>query len=164
MPARNEHLVVIMAEATRVGREFVEWPLHITIVPWFPTADEAKLDAVMEILAARHQAFEVKVGKIDYFGKKDKLAVNHIEDNNRLRDLHWEVFHSLEKNGFLIHQKDHLGEKYKPHITHQAGRYKWPGEVVNISALSLVKQIRQKKTGVMIKAVVKEYPLATRGV
>jgi hypothetical protein len=30
--------------------------------------------------------------------------------------LHLDIFGSLENNGFHIHQKDFLGEKYKPHL------------------------------------------------
>lgn len=138
-------------------REFVVWPLHITIVPWFPAADEQKLDQLLEKIAARHEAFIVKVGKTEQFGRRDKLAVNLVEDPGNLHRLHWDVFRQLEKNGFPIHQKNHLGGKYKPHITHQGKSHMPESEELIIDSFTLVKQVRQKKTGTMIKQVVKDY-------
>lgn len=137
--------------------EFVLWPLHITIVPWFPADDSKGLDELLTKIASKHEAFIVTVGKREYFGKEDKLTVNLVNDSGDLHRLHWDVFHSLEKNGFPIHQKDHMGEKYKPHITHQGRRHLNEGEELIVPSFSLVRQVRQKKSGTMIKEVAKEY-------
>ena len=140
-------------------REFVVWPLHITIVPWFPAEDEEKLDSLLTKIASSHEAFIVEVGKSELFGRKDKLTVNLVKDSGSLHRLHWEVFHTLEKNGFSIHQKTHMAEKYKPYITHQGKKHSREGEELIISSFTLVRQVRLKKTGTMIKEVVKEYSL-----
>ncbi len=148
-----------MIEPAPAG-EFTVWPLHITIVPWFTVSEKTKLDEVLSKVAARHEAFLVSAGRKEVFGKKDKLAVNLINDSGELHRLHWEVFHSLEKNGFLVHQKTHLGEKYKPHVTHQGKKHLKENEELVIDRFSLVRQVRQKKTGRMIKKVVKDYVLS----
>jgi hypothetical protein len=69
----------------------------------------------------------------------------------------------LENSGFSIHQKDFLGEKYTPHLTlrnrYQRSLAFEPGTELKISNFTLIKQIRLKKTGTMIKSVAKEYKL-----
>ncbi|HEY5549796.1 MAG TPA: 2'-5' RNA ligase family protein [Candidatus Saccharimonadales bacterium] len=140
-------------------REFVIWPMHITIVPWFPVDDEAKLDEVLEKVASKHEAFDVAIGRTQDWGKKDKFKVTLIDDPGNLHRLHWDIFHSLDKNGFRVHQKDHLGASYKPHITKRNRKsHDLPeGETIPVISILLIKQLRQKKTGTMIKEVAKEY-------
>jgi len=52
-----------------------------------------------------------------------------------------------------------MAEKYKPYITHQGKKHSREGEELIISSFTLVRQVRLKKTGTMIKEVVKEYSL-----
>ena len=140
-------------------REFVIWPMHITIVPWFPVEDEKKLDEVLQKAAARHEAFDVTAGRVQEWGRKDKYQVTSINDPGNLHRLHWDILHSLEKNGFPVHQKNHLGASYKPHIA-QRNRYSHDipeGETIPVISFCLFKQLRQKKSGTMIKELAKEY-------
>ena len=163
MAERNEHLVVIMLEPTPAGKEFEIWPMHITIVPWFPCDDVQKLDKVLDKVAKKHKPLKVTVGRIKKWGGQNPFEVFTIENDWRLQSLHWDVFHSLEKNGFPIHQKDYLGEKYTPHITLRNSladkkRYK-DGETIEIDKFTLVKQVRLKGSGRMIKSLLKDYQL-----
>ena len=140
-------------------REFVIWPMHITIVPWFPVEDEVKLSTVLQKVASRHEAFDAAVGRTQEWGRKDRLKVAMIEDPGNLHRLHWDIFHSLEKNGFPVHQKDHLGASYKPHIAlrNRKSRELPEGETIPVISFCLFEQLRQKKTGTMIKSMVEEY-------
>ncbi|OGL26173.1 hypothetical protein A3E49_02845 [Candidatus Saccharibacteria bacterium RIFCSPHIGHO2_12_FULL_49_19] len=161
--ARNEHLAVIMLDPFPKNEEFEIWPRHITIVPWFPCDDEAQLDETLRKVADKHQQFNVKAGKLEQWGKKEKYDVQIINDSGKLHQLHWDIFHSLEKNGFPIHQKDFLREKFKPHIALrnrlQRGEPYPLGKDIEITSFTLVKQIRLKKSGRMIKALVRDYQL-----
>lgn len=158
MAKRNEHLVVIMVEPVPM-REFVIWPMHITIVPWFSVEDEKKLDEILQKIASRQEAFDVTVGRVEEWGKKEKFEVIRINDPGNLHRLHWDVFHALEKNGFPVHQKEHLGSSYRPHIAIRNRKsHKIPeGDSIAIISFCLFKQLRQKKTGTMIKEMSKEY-------
>lgn len=158
MSKRDEHLVVVMVEPAP-PREFVIWPMHITIVPWFPVDDTEKLNKVLEKIASRHEAFDISAGKVQEWGKKDKFKVTLINDPGNLHRLHWDTFHGLEKSGFPVHQKDHLGPSYKPHIAlrNRKSRKIPEGETIPVISFLLIKQLRQKKTGAMIKKVAKEY-------
>lgn len=164
MPKRNEHLVVIMLEQVQKGVEFEIWPAHITIVPWFPVDDEKKLDQILESVAAKHKKFMVSAGKVEEWGKKEKYLVQKIDEQGSLHRLHWEILHILEKNGFHVHQKDFLGEKYTPHIALRNRLQKREeletGKEIAVKNFSLFKQLRLKKSGRMIKALVKDYELA----
>jgi 2'-5' RNA ligase len=159
---RNEHLVVVMVEPAS-NEEFEIWPLHITLVPWFPCNDEQRLDETLQKIAGRHKEFKVRAGKLEQWGKKEKFEVQKIEDEGLLHKLHWDVFRKLENNGFPIHQKDFLGEKYTPHLTlrnrYQKSHALAEGTELKIKNFTLVRQIRLKKTGTMIKSVVRDYQL-----
>jgi 2'-5' RNA ligase len=161
---RNEHLVVIMLEPVPAAEEFEIWPMHITIVPWFPCDDAERLDKTLSKIATKHKPFDVKAGEITEWGSKEKFKVLKIDGDWRMLSLHWDVFRSLEKNSFPIHQKDYLGEKYTPHVTLRNGladetRYK-SGEIIKINKFSLVKQVRLKGSGRMIKSLVRDYELS----
>src|SRR5262249_19753369 len=104
-----------MLESMAVGQEFEVWPPHITLVPWFPCDDGKKLIKLLDKIAAKHKMFIAQAGRIEQWGRKDKLTIQKIEDSGELHRLHWEVFRSLEKGGFPVHQKEFLGEKYTPH-------------------------------------------------
>jgi len=160
---RNEHLVVIMLEPVPAGEEFEIWPLHITVVPWFPCGDDQLLDKTLSKLAAKHKPFQIKIGKAAEWGGKEKFKVLKIAPDWRLQSLHWDIFTKLEKNGFSIHQKDYLGDKYTPHITLRnsladEAEYQ-PGDNIQVKNFTLVKQARLKGSGRMIKSPVRDYEL-----
>jgi hypothetical protein len=160
---RNEHLVVIMLKPVPLGQEFEIWEPHITIVPWFPCDDEDRLDKVLAAVASRHKTLSVKAGKVEEWGRKEKYPVQIIDSDWRLLSLHMDVFNSLEKNGFPIHQKDFMGEKYLPHIALrnrlQKGRELPQGKEIQIGKFTLVRQRRLKDSSRMIKSLVRDYEL-----
>lgn len=163
MAERNEHLVVIMLDGTPKGQEFEIWDRHITIVPWFPCDDAERLNKVLNGVAGRHESFKIKAGLVEEWGKKQKYLVQKLDDSDDLQQLHLDVFNSLETNNFPVHQKDFLGEKYVPHIALrnrlQKGNELGTGEEILIDKFTLVKQIRLKKSGRIIKTLVRDYEL-----
>jgi 2'-5' RNA ligase len=159
---RNEHLVVVMVEPATAG-EFEIWPLHITIVPWFPCDNEQRLDMALQLIANRHKPFKLKTGAVEEWGSQEKFPVQLIDDEEKMSNLHLDVFMTLENNDFPIHQKDFLDDKYKPHLTlrnrYQRSKELPVGMEIAVNSFSLIKQIRLKKTGTMIKSIAKEYVL-----
>lgn len=159
MSKRNENVVAILLEPVKIGKEFIEWPLHITIVPWFHGYDADKLDELLRGLATKHKPFMATVGQIERFGYKKDVEVNVIDDYEPLKRLHLDVFNTLENNNFIIHQKDFVGEDYRAHITRQPKSHKNEGEVIEVKSFALVKQERLKKSGEIVKTIVKYYEL-----
>jgi len=156
---RNENVVAILLESTALDKEFIEWPLHITIVPWFHGYDAKKLDDLLAGISKTHKSFKAQVGPLEKFGYKKEVEVNVIDDCDQLRKLHWAVFNILENNGFIIHQKDFVGDNYRPHITRQPKSHKDKGDEVEVRFFALVKQERLKKSGAIVKTIVKQYEL-----
>jgi hypothetical protein len=154
---RNENVIAILLEPIGLDEEFIEWPLHITIVPWFHGYDEYKLDELLEKISRQRQGFSAKVQQIEKFGANKDVEVNVIDDCPPLYELHNQVFTELEKNGFIIHQKDYVGETYRAHITRQPHGHLDSGQIIKINSFSLIHQKRLKKTGTIVKAVVKNY-------
>lgn len=157
MTKRNENVIAILLEPLQLDREFIQWPLHITIVPWFHGYDEEKLDLLLAGLAKAVKPFSAVVGDVEKFGPKKDVAVNVIDDNSDLIKLHEIVFNELERNGFVIHQKDFVGDKYRAHVTRQPISNANFGDELEIKSLTLIKQERLKKSGVVVKKAVKEY-------
>ena len=152
-----------MIEPLPLGQEFEIWERHITIVPWFPVDNGGRLDKVLNGVAQRHKPFSIKAGKVEDWGRKEKYQVQKIDADWRLLSLHLDVFRSLEKNNFPIHQKDFMGDKYTPHIALrnnlQKGKPVERGQEIEINQFTLVKQDRLKGSGRMIKTAVKNYEL-----
>lgn len=151
-----------MVEPPPTG-EFEIWTLHITLVPWFPCDDEQRLDKTLSAVAKRHKPFKVSAGEIEQWGKREKFPVQLIKDQGGLHRLHQDVFDSLENNGFPIHQKDFLGDKYIPHLAlrnrYQKSSNLPRGTVIGIENFTLIKQVRLKGSGTMIKSAAKKYKL-----
>ena len=158
--AKNEHLIVIPLEPLKKSKPFIDWPLHVTIVPWFAVPEERAEDLgiLLTNIATRYRKFNVKVGGVAMFAN-GQLSVKLIEPAETLQALHLDVFNTLENNGFTIHQKDFLNANYRPHFIYQPEDKFKTGSLITISSFSLIRQVRQKVTGTMVKELVKEFEL-----
>jgi hypothetical protein len=58
-----------------------------------------------------------------------------------------------------VHQKTYTGSNYRAHITHQKGRCRGVGDIIDVGSFTLVKQVREKGTRTMIKRLDKEFNL-----
>jgi hypothetical protein len=76
-----------MVEPISLQHKFVGWPLHITIVPWFPVAPEQLL---------RLSKIQLTVGGEEKFGPSKDLVVHIIEPHRELQLLHNDVLELLE--------------------------------------------------------------------
>lgn len=159
MTRRNEHVIAIMLESVSPADKFIEWPLHITIVPWFHCDATEKLDKFLHNVADKQTRFSAKVGQSHMLGKNKDVPVSLIDESPKLAKLHQKILEILEKNGYRVHQKEWVGENYIAHITHQLHGRKHPGEKLKINSFTLVRQDRLKKTGTMVKTIVKSYEL-----
>lgn len=163
MSRHSEHLIVIMLQPPPEP-EFEIWPPHITVVPWFPVDDSAKLDELLSDLARRHEPIQARAGALKQWGDREKFDVQLIIDPaNKLHSLHWDVVQTLEKNHYPIHQKELLGRSYRPHITLRNSLSKAialpTGQEILIERFSLIAQKRLKGSGRMIKSEERSYEL-----
>jgi 2'-5' RNA ligase len=87
-----------MVEPISLQHKFVGWPLHITIVPWFPVAPEQllRLHKLLEKIASRLSKIQLTVGGEEKFGPSKDLVVHIIEPHRELQLLHNDVLELLE--------------------------------------------------------------------
>lgn len=115
----EEFVVVCMWEPIAVGTRFAEWPLHITLMPWFSAPD---LEAVKEVLRPAISMvipFKVEAGERDYFGQR-KLPVRLIKESAKLHALHGLLLGKLEEQGWPITGR-YIGQHFRPHVTRKGG-------------------------------------------
>lgn len=100
------------------GAKFKDWPIHITLVPWF------RLDVASPLLAEQMQkyyidrkAFRIEVLEEAKFGYKKQKVVNlvaspeliKLEDQTR-RLLHY-------KKAWIVDEADRTRLGFRPHVT-----------------------------------------------
>ena len=124
-----------------IGQPFPRsnWPLHITIVPWFLCGCPDKLDVDLAKTLPALQKFNVKVGSETMFGSKKNIRVNTIETSSQLVNLHTILLNKVKKLGDLDSDKQFVDEGYRAHITHAKGRYIPQGNTVRISSIHLTE-------------------------
>src|SRR5579863_241943 len=123
-----------MLESCELGQEFEEWPLHVTILPWFPATDEAKLDEILGSFARRLKPFFIEVGGVENFGAKKEVAVNIVKPNRTLIALHKRVRKTLDEANMAVHQRDFVGSNYRAHITQQLHAKTHEGEKYQVES------------------------------
>lgn len=133
--------LVYIIEDVEAGRAYPrhDWPLHISLVPWFVTAKRAELDQMLTDFLVRIPAFTVTVGGEELFGESHRVKVNVIEPSDQLQGLHEALLGRVEEIATVVADKEYLRENYRGHITHYFERHKAPGEQFLIDHLYLAE-------------------------
>ena len=114
---KTKIIIVTFLEPKPLSFEFVKWPNHITLVPYFQISNLNSFIKEITNLCQNLYKLSYKVGPIDYFGPGKNIKVSRVEKSNNL--LHLQS--SLLKIA-LKYDKD-IGisfceSNYQPHITH----------------------------------------------
>ena len=143
----NQYLLAFMVEP--LGDEpFSTWPLHITLVPWFSSDNEAELIESLESDIAKLKGLEAIIGRKTWFGYD--LPVRLMEPKTELQRLHNALVFAVKRAGGELRAKTYIGVRYTPHITVRGQRTIEGGHKLIITKLALVKnlsdqpQLRQK--------------------
>lgn len=115
-----DYLAVCMLEPIEVGTQFTQWPLHMTIVPWFKAPDLTAVEEKLKPIAAEHRPFDVEVGERAYFGPRGKLPVMRIENIPELQSLHEDILRAVTESGWHMEGR-YTGQHYTPHVTQKGG-------------------------------------------
>ncbi len=118
------HLVEKRAEGTIFARTRADWPLHVTLVPWFSVADDQR-DALLSQLnhyATKKTPFSVHIGKEELFGVGMDIPVNLIAEQVPVASLHEELMAIVGRYGKQFRQNAgqflSVQQNYRAHITH----------------------------------------------
>lgn len=155
----DKHLIATLLEPLEQGATFTDWPLHLTIVPWFGVdiEKERELDNLLDNIALRQKSTMVRVGATAMFGVGEDIPVNVIEPDDSLSELHLDVYESIRAAGFEIIGQNYFGKNYNPHVSEQNGKKVIAGEVLEIRKFTLIKRVGCDNTGKAINGLVKKY-------
>lgn len=117
----RDYIYVAMVKPQPVGRRFTQWPLHITLLPWFQAPSIAAVEQLAQAAARDFTPFTVTVGKREYFGSSRQLAVKLIKTSEQIMELHNRLLNGVMSKGWNMPGR-YTGEHYRPHVTRKAGK------------------------------------------
>ena len=145
------HLVERRPEGTIFRRTRAEWPLHMTLVPWFGIADNER-DQLLESLrlySANKVPFTVHVGDDELFGAERDVPVSLIVEQHTVVKLHDELSAIVGKS-VQTRLPVSEGRAYRAHITHHNGtdgiHRRFPGDEEVIDGFTAVRLLDDKGT------------------
>lgn len=135
------------AEDGLEGVKFTDWPLHLTVVPWFRGADEWESIRNLEFIAEQLRVCAIALGKrvlgsVELYGPDADVPVRPTGQSTGLG-----VAHGLLLARFLPYLVDrtYVGDNYNPHVTVERQD---PGEnfTFYLDGISLIRHDGTHKT------------------
>lgn len=125
MPAPGEDILVTFLDERPEGFEFERsretWPLHITVVSWFETGDEAALDGALTDAVRDEEPFPAQLGEQEMFGADGTIPVNPIAEQPSLMFLHRRLSAVVVANAVTPPDTTWAGDAYRAHVTQHGG-------------------------------------------
>jgi hypothetical protein len=125
----------------RFGRKRLEWPLHMTLAPWFGASDFDAVDTRLKQIASAARPFTYAVGGTALFGAAKEVPVNLIEDNTALMILRQSLIDALHAENAAFVSDKFIGDAFRPHITRHepTGKFVTEGETMLFDAFHAVR-------------------------
>lgn len=136
----SDYALVAMLEPQEVGLRFSEWPLHVTLLPWFSAPNLSSVVALCEQVAQKFSPFSLAVGERAYFGYNRDLPVRLLEKNDEISQLHRALLLGVSERGW-VQQGRYTGDQYRPHVTRHRGRDA-EGQIT-VAAIYVVEKLPQ---------------------
>lgn len=170
MSGADSLMIVHLLEDHEPGHRFVrnshQWPLHITLVPWFyiESFNLPHLDEALANLSKTKQPFDIKVGTQVMLrsGEGGLLPVNIVAEQRDIKQLHLELLGLVRSKykAFHLSPPKFIEGDYIAHITHNAETEGSPkhkeGDVFS-GGFSLIREISDG--GISICELVKNFDL-----
>ena len=135
--AAHDQLVCALVHELAVGETFEDWPLHVTIVPWFkPRVGEAVLLGHLAQAVKDQLAFSATVGKDAYFGAKAVSLMQQIPHWQRIQEA---AFAVVGEDAVPTAPYNFVGSNFKPHMTVQKDLRLHPGDTFVCDALYVIE-------------------------
>ncbi len=114
----GDRIICALVDNQAVGSQFKEWPLHITIVPWFRlTIASSELAALLKKSYIGSKQFTALVTDEAQFGYKKTKTVNLVEapELKRLEGQTRRLLHT--HRAWVVDEADKTRGRFRPHIT-----------------------------------------------
>src|SRR4051794_7330143 len=107
--------------AVKAGAEFKDWPLHVTIVPWFRTdMTTGQLTAELKEALSGISSFTSTAGPSAKFGYTKGKVASLIQKPTPLDEIEKRVRQTLTiHEAWLVDESTRRRRDYKPHVTVQ---------------------------------------------
>lgn len=131
-------LVCVFVEDVGTGDTFEQWPLHVTLVPWFRLYTETRnfIETLTNELSAQN-AFTDTVGEREVFSKREANVLN----KPTWQPLHEAVLSCVYNSGEpAAKQFRYVADNYQPHVTVQARTALHAGDTIEVSTVTVVEQ------------------------
>jgi 2'-5' RNA ligase len=130
-----------------LGAQFKQWPLHVTIVPWFRLNKSSEdISSDLKSLLEGIQSFEVKMGENAVFGYKGSKLVTLVKLPSSFEEIEPRVrtyFH--QQNAWLVDETAKRPRVFRPHVTVQGGKGLAKGDRWICDRLYIVEQKGNQK-------------------
>jgi 2'-5' RNA ligase len=137
-----DRLVVVFLGPHAKGEQFRDWPLHITIVPWF--RNELSAEDIARQLAAELRAimpFVATVGESTQFGYKGRKTVELIQTPTPLVTVEKIVRRFLKsQQSWIVDETTKKRLAFRPHVTRQGEMRTQKSGQIPIESISIVEQ------------------------
>jgi len=143
----GDRLVCLFIENYKVGHTFQEWPLHITIVPWFRAQPvTGVLTILMQEKLTDIEPFTAVLGEEAHFGHKGQKLVNVVEAVPPLRAIEKAVRGVLHtEQAWIVAETTGATHRFRPHVTTQQSRRLQQGDIIPCQAIYVVEQMGEHK-------------------
>ena len=143
----GDRLVVALVKPYQVGDRFIDWPLHVTVVPWFRLNNKPERIAKGLTKALTPiKPFDVIMNQTAWFGPKKNRQAHLIELPTPFSEIEKRVrnyFH--KKRAWLVDETTKKRRDFRPHVTVQKSNQLRVGDSFKIDCLYLVEQRGSQK-------------------
>jgi 2'-5' RNA ligase len=124
------------------GEVFKEWPLHITLIPWFRTGvSSSELCQETQTLMAGIGPFDAITGGEAGFGRGGTKLVNLIELPSPLQDIEIALWRMLKSHDtWIVDETVKFERTFRPHVTVQKNSRRVKGDIVRCDSLYIIEQ------------------------
>lgn len=142
MPKPGDHLLVHFIAPQPIGLRFErtrhDWPLHITLTPWFTAPALGRLSMHMHEVSANIAPIPLIVGPDEMFGPDRDIAVNPIANPEPVANLQRALLDILAANQGHLESNIYTNDGFRPHITQHNGDRNYEGDIVGLNDFHLV--------------------------
>jgi 2'-5' RNA ligase len=137
----GDRIFCLLIEPKQASETFSDWPLHLTIIPWFRTGTASEqLAAELHQRLGELQPFDVVVDGEAKFGARKRL-VNLVAEPTPLHFIEHAARGLLHKlDAWLVDESTRQRRPFRPHVTEQASGRLHTGDSFRVEALYFVEQ------------------------
>ena len=138
----GDRLVCAFVEPQAVGKQFSDWLLHVTVVPWFRLDEPSEQIAVgLERALCPIGPFEARAGETVQFGPKKNRPARLLTPTVPLEELEKRARNYLhKKRAWLVDETTKKPRQFRPHVTVQKSDELTEGQKFKVHKLYIVEQ------------------------